>query len=90
MRRLLLDPLNVVVLGVVAGIVVAALRHAQPGLYVVAGALAVGAVLRLVLHTGAAGSLVVRSRRVDVATLLVLAGAVALIAAVTPFPSSRG
>lgn len=67
------------------GIVLAAAHHAQPGMYVVAGALAVGAVLRLVLRPRAAGSLVVRSRRVDVATLLVLAVAVASITAATPF-----
>ena len=90
MRRVFLDPLLLVVGGVLVGIIVAALRRAQPGMYVVAGALAFGALLRLVLHTGAAGSLVVRSRRVDVATLLVLATTVAVLAAVTPFPSGRG
>jgi len=54
-------------------------------MYVVAGALALGAVLRLVLRPRAAGSLVVRSRRVDVGTLVVLAVAVASITAATPF-----
>ena len=79
------DPIYGVLLGVAIGIGLAAAHHAQPGMYVVAGALGLGAVLRLVLRPRAAGSLVVRSRRVDVATLLVLAVAVASITAATPF-----
>jgi hypothetical protein len=80
-----LDPLLGVLAAVAVGIALAAAHHAQPGMYVVAGALALGAVLRLVLRPRAAGSLVVRSRRVDVATLVVLAVAVASITAATPF-----
>jgi hypothetical protein len=79
-----------VVAGVAAGIVVAALRRPQPGMYVVAVALGCGAVLRLVLRPRDAGSLVVRSRQVDVFILALLAVAVGVIAAVTPFHSARG
>ncbi|HEX4655032.1 MAG TPA: DUF3017 domain-containing protein [Mycobacteriales bacterium] len=83
------DPLLVVVAGVAAGVVLAAARHPQPGMYVVAGALALGAVLRLVLRPRAAGSLVVRSRQLDVLVLMSLAVAIGVIAAVTPFPAGR-
>jgi hypothetical protein len=83
-----LDPLLLVVAGVVAGAVIAALRHPQPGMFVVAGALALAAVLRLVLRPRAAGSLVVRSRQVDVLVLAALAAGIGVLAAVTPFPSS--
>ena len=79
------DPIWGVLAGVAVGIALAAAHHSQPGMYVVAGALALGAVLRLVLRPRAAGSLVVRSRRVDVGTLVVLAVAVASITAATPF-----
>jgi hypothetical protein len=83
------DPLLVVVAGVAAGVVLAAARHPQPGMYVVAAALALGAVLRLVLRPRAAGSLVVRSRQLDVLVLMSLAVAIGVIAAVTPFPAGR-
>jgi hypothetical protein len=83
------DPMMLVVGGVLAGIVVAALHRPQPGLYVVAIALAVGALLRLLLRPRDAGSLVVRSRQVDVAVLATLAVALAAIAAATPFPRGR-
>jgi hypothetical protein len=83
------DPLLLVLAGVLVGVVVAASHRPQPGLFVVAGALAVGALLRLVLRPRDAGSLVVRSRQVDVAVLVTLAVAVGVIAAVTPFPGAR-
>jgi Na+/proline symporter len=84
------DPLVLLVVGVAAGIVVAALRRPQPGMFVVAATLALGGVLRLVLRPRDAGSLVVRTRRVDVTVLFGLAVAVAVLAAVTPFPGGRG
>jgi hypothetical protein len=46
--------------------------------------------LRLVLRPRQAGSLVVRSRQVDVVILGGLAVAVGVMAAVTPFPSGSG
>jgi preprotein translocase subunit Sec61beta len=84
------DPLLAVVVGVAVGIMVAALRQPQVGMFLVSGALAIGAVLRLVLRPRQAGSLVVRSRQVDVAVLAGLAIAVGVLAAVTPFPSDGG
>jgi F0F1-type ATP synthase assembly protein I len=83
------DPLFAVLVGVAAGVILAAVRHPQPGMYVVAGALGLGAVLRLVLRPRDAGSLVVRSRQLDVLVLMTLAVAVGVIAALTPFPPGR-
>jgi hypothetical protein len=83
------DPLIGVVLGVAAGVVIAAARHPQPGMFVVSAAFAVGAVMRLVLRPRAAGSLVVRSRQLDVLVLVTLAITIGVIAAVTPFPAGR-
>jgi hypothetical protein len=83
------DPLLLILIGVTVGVLVAALRRPQSGLFVVAGALALGAVLRLVLRPRDAGSLVVRSRQVDVLVLATLATAVGVLAAVTPFPAGR-
>jgi Protein of unknown function (DUF3017) len=77
-----------VVAGVAVGVVIAVLRHPQPGMLVIAAALAAAAALRLVLRPRAAGSLVVRSRQVDVVVLAGLAAAIGVLALVTPFPSS--
>jgi hypothetical protein len=79
-----------VIAGVAIGLLVVFVRHAQDGLYVVAASLGAGALLRLVLRPRDAGSLVVRSRRLDVLVLGSLAIALAVIAAVTPFPSGKG
>jgi hypothetical protein len=68
----------------VAGVVAAAQHHWRKGLYVVAAALLLGAVLRLVLPVRRVGSLAVRSKPVDVLTLLVLAVGVALLAGSVP------
>jgi Protein of unknown function (DUF3017) len=84
------DPLLFVVLGVAAGIFIAAIHRPQVGTWVVCASLAVAAVLRLVLLPRDAGLLVVRSRRVDVMVLAGLATAVGVLAAVTPFPTSGG
>ena len=83
------DPMIAVIAGVAVGVVLAAARHPQPGMFVVAAALAVGAVLRVVLRPRSAGSLVVRSRQLDVLVLMTLALAIGVIAAVTPFPPGR-
>jgi len=69
------DPMLLVVAGVAAGVVVAVLRRPQPGMLVIAATLAVAAILRLLLRPRAAGSLVVRSRQVDVVLLAGLAAA---------------
>lgn len=78
-------PAATVVTAGLAGIVyAAALHHWRRGLYVVAIALLLGAVLRLVLPARRVGSLAVRSRVTDVLTLTVLAVGVALLAGAVP------
>jgi uncharacterized membrane protein YccC len=83
------DPLLLVLAGVAVGVTMAATHHPQPGMFVVASAFALGAVLRLVLRPRAAGSLVVRSRQVDVLVLVTLAVTIGVIAVVTPFPAGN-
>jgi TctA family transporter len=78
------DPLWAILVGVLAGIVLAILDRPRTGMWLVAGTLAVAAVARLVLRRGAAGSLVVRSREVDVLALVALAAAIGVLAAVSP------
>lgn len=78
-------PAATVVLAGLAGIVyAAALHHWRRGLYVVAIALLLGAVLRLVLPARRVGSLAVRTRATDVLTLTVLAAGVAFLAGAVP------
>lgn len=79
-----LDPLVLVLVGVAAGITVAAFRQPRAGMYVVAAALAGGALVRLVVRPRTAGSLVVRGRQLDVVVMTALAVAIAVLAAVTP------
>jgi hypothetical protein len=81
----------VLVVAVVAvGLLVATLHHPQVGMWIVCSALVGAAVLRLVLRERAAGSLVVRFRRLDVVILAGLAIALGVLAAVTPFPTGKG
>jgi hypothetical protein len=75
--------LAVVAVGLV-GLVAAAQHHWRKGLYVVAAALLLGGVLRLVLPTRRAGTLAVRGKALDVVTLLILGVGVALLAGVVP------
>jgi hypothetical protein len=75
--------LAVVVVGLF-GIVAAAQHHWRKGLYVVAAALVLGGLLRLVLPTRRAGTLAVRSKAVDVGTLVLLGAALALLAGAVP------
>jgi hypothetical protein len=84
------DPLLLIVAGVTAGIVIAAVHRPQLGTWVVCASLSVATVLRLLLRPRNAGLLVVRSRRIDVLVLAGLAVAVGVLAAVTPFPSTGG
>ena len=68
-----------------AGIVYAAVfHHWRRGLYLVAAACLIGALLRLVLPARRVGSLAVRTRAVDVVTLAVLGAAIALLAGAVP------
>jgi hypothetical protein len=85
-----LDPLLLVVALVMAGLVVAGIHQPQIGMWILCGALATAAVLRLVLRERDAGSLVVRIRRLDVLVLAGLAIALGVFAAVTPFPTGSG
>ncbi|MDQ1746748.1 MAG: hypothetical protein QOD07_1011 [Frankiaceae bacterium] len=82
------DPLLLVLAGIAAGVGLIVDREVQTGLYACAATLLVAALLRLALRPRAAGNLVVRSRHVDVAVLLAAAAAIAVLAAVTPFPRS--
>ena len=79
-----LPAVTVVATGVAGIVYAAAFHHWRRGLYVVAVALLLGAVLRLVLPTRRTGSLVVRSRAVDVLTLTVFAAGVAFLARAVP------
>lgn len=78
------DPLLAVVLGVAGGVALVTAHRLRLGLYVIAAALGVAAVLRLLLKPRSASSLVVRGRNVDAAVLAALAVGIAVLAAVTP------
>jgi uncharacterized membrane protein YdcZ (DUF606 family) len=79
-------PLLIVVLGVVAGLVVAWLGEStwRIGCLVIGGALVVGAVERAVLADREAGLLQVRGKAFDVAVLAVTGAAVIVLAIVVP------
>lgn len=85
-RALRAWPLLVVLAGVVAGLVVAALGEAtwRLGCLVLGASLGLGAILRLVLPSRAAGLLQVRSKPFDTVLLVVLAAAVIVLALVVP------
>ena len=75
------------VLAVVAtGLVLGALLQWRIGALVIAAGLLLGAALRLVLPARRAGLLVVRSRRLDVATLLLLGAALMTLVSSVPEP----
>lgn len=71
---------------VAAGLVLGAVRQWRAGALVIAAGLLLAAVLRLVLPARRAGLLVVRSRRLDVATLLLLGAALMTLASSVPEP----
>jgi Protein of unknown function (DUF3017) len=79
-------PLLVVLAGVVAGLVVATLGQAtwRAGCLLIGASLGLGAVLRLMLPGREAGLLQVRGKVFDTGLLLVLAGAVIVLALVVP------
>ncbi len=68
--------------GLILGLVLVADDHLRRGGYVMAGALVLAAVLRLVLPKAAAGSLAVRSRGTDVVVMLALAAVLATVVSV--------
>lgn len=67
-----------------AGVVVAAASDWRTGVRMIGGALAFAAVLRLVLRDRDAGMLAVRHRALDVAILVVIGGALFVLAASIP------
>ena len=71
---------------VAAGLVLGALFRWREGAVVIAAGLLLGAALRLVLPARRAGLLVVRSRRLDVAMMLVLGAALMALASSVPEP----
>jgi hypothetical protein len=72
----------VAALAVGAGVVIIGLDRVRLGGYVLAGALGLAALLRLLLPTWLSGGLAVRSRAADVTTMTALAAALALATAV--------
>ena len=79
-------PLLVVVVGVVAGLVVAWLGEStwRIGCLMIGGALVVGAAERLALADREAGLLQVRSKAFDVAVLALTGAAVIVLAIIVP------
>ncbi|MGH3423942.1 MAG: DUF3017 domain-containing protein [Nocardioidaceae bacterium] len=77
-------PVGVVLLGIAGSVLWVALDHFRPGVIAFAGSVAAAALLRLLLPTRLAGLLVVRSRVIDVVTLLVLAAGAMTLAIVVP------
>ncbi len=78
-------PVAVVVALVAIGVLdAAAFHHWRRGLYLVAGACLLGASLRLTLPARRVGSLAVRGRGVDVATLAILGAGIAMLAGAVP------
>jgi hypothetical protein len=83
---LLREPLVVILAAVGAGLWLVWAHHPRKGLATIALALGAAALLRLVLPPRDAGLLVVRGRVVDVAALLLMSGAVVVLAVVQHFP----
>jgi cation transport ATPase len=78
--------LLVVLGGVAVALLTTAVVGFRPGGYVLAGTLALAAVLRLVLPVHRVGALAVRSRAVDLAVLVALAVGTAVLVGVVPTP----
>lgn len=77
-------PLLVAVVILLVGTVLVVMGHWRRGPVVMAGALALAALLRLTLSDEKAGLLVIRRRWVDVAVLLTMAFSIAVLALVVP------
>lgn len=84
---LLREPLVWLLVVVTAGLVFIRAEHTRAGLAVIASALALGALLRLLLSPRAAGLLAVRTRAFDVAVLSALAMSLGILIVVVPFPA---
>ncbi len=79
-------PVTLVIATIVVGVVIVAGDRWRLGSVVLAGAAALGGVLRLVLPTSAVGVLAVRSRIFDTAVFLAIAALLAGMALVTVTP----
>jgi hypothetical protein len=84
------EPLVWLVALTAAALVVIRAHHTRLGLAMIAGAVGLAAVLRLVLSPRAAGLLAVRTRALDVATLLALTAGLVALAVLVPFPPGTG
>jgi hypothetical protein len=76
-------PLALVICGIGVGLLIIALHHFRWGNLAISIAVLAGALFRLVLPARKAGLLVVRSRFTDVVTMVVIGGALMVLAAVT-------
>jgi hypothetical protein len=83
-RTLRAWPLLVVLVGVVAGLVIALLGQWRLGCLVIGGSLGVGAMERLALPSREAGLLQVRSKAFDVGMLIVLSATILVLAVLVP------
>jgi hypothetical protein len=79
-------PLLLVLAVVAVGLVLGALMRWRAGSLVLGAGMVLAALLRLVLPARRSGLLVVRSRRLDVAVLLVLGAALLVLASSVPVP----
>ena len=87
---LLREPLVWLLALVTAGLVVIRAHHTRVGLGLIAAAVGLAALIRLVLSPRAAGLLAVRTRGFDVAVLLALAGGLVALVVLVPFPPGTG
>jgi hypothetical protein len=80
-------PIAVVLIGIATSLVAFALGEFRVASILLAASVVLALFLRLLLPTGDAGLLVVRSRAVDVSVLAVLGLGIALLATWVPLPS---
>ena len=88
--RLIREPLLGVLAVVGVGLLLIWVHHPRKGLATISLAFAFGALARLLLAPRDAGLLVVRSKLIDVSTLVVLSAGVAALAVVQRFPAPGG
>jgi hypothetical protein len=87
---LLREPLVWLLVVVTAGLVVIRAHHTRAGLGLIATAVALAGLVRLLVSPRTAGLLVVRTRAFDVAALLAMAGGLVALVVLVPFPPGTG
>jgi hypothetical protein len=87
---LLREPLIWLLAVVTAGLVVIRAHHTRAGLWLLAAAVGMAALARLVLSPRAAGLLAVRTRGFDVTVLLAMTGGLVALVVLVPFPPGTG